>query len=135
MIARGDASADFIQRVMVTENLALCLIATVGLAFALMRQGMHYGPILALLLGALTIYGVVKQRDAMVIPKTVADAFKGSRGFAMMSFITLGMWTPLVIALAFLDFGVGPVSFSVFGALVATLLVFFLIARTSSRAR
>jgi hypothetical protein len=65
----------------------------------------------------------------------VADAFKGLRGFAMMSFLTLGMWTPLVTALAFLDFGVGPVSFSAFGALAATLLVFFLIARTSSRAR
>jgi len=120
---------------LVAENLALCIMFTAGFGYALLKGGLHSASILSILLGSFISYGIIRQTKTMKISKMVDDLLKSRNGFALMSFIAVAFWTPLLAVIAFLDFGVSQLLWSLYGALAATLLVLFLLGRTTHFSR
>jgi uncharacterized membrane protein len=113
----------------------MCIMFTAGLAYALVKSGLHSGSILAILVGAFIAYGIVRQTKVTKIPKMVDELLTSQNGFALMSFIAIAFWTPLLAVIAFLDLGISHLLWSLYGALAATLLVLFLIGRTTHLSR
>jgi hypothetical protein len=117
------------------ENFGLFVLVTAEFAYALVKmEGLPSGLTIALLLSVPVCYGILRRKNATPVPKLVDDLLKKWPGRGLMSFITVALWTPLLAALAFLDFGASPLLWSLYAVHAATLLVLFLIGRTARSA-